>query len=165
MALRDGCYAKIWSAKPNKKIYSCNISVSRKDKETGEYKQEFSGFVNFSGDAAKKVAVLGLPEKSDRDNPISRSIKITRSPDISSYYNKETYKKLIDAANGNEELINFIRSRANEKYITIWDFELADSNGGSNGGDADQKPAKSAKKPAPPVDDTEVDMDDEELPF
>jgi len=161
MALRDGSYARIWSAKQNGKVYSCNISVSHKDKQTGEYKTDFSGYVNFGNTAAEKVATLGLPEIMDRNNPIGKTIKIKGSPDISTYYNKEATEKLLAAANGNDGLVKFIRSRANEKYITIWDFELEEGNSAK----ASSNSNKTANKPVAPTDDTETEADEDELPF
>ena len=150
MGLRDNSFAKIWSAKKgNGNSYSVNMSISRKDKETGEYKTQFSGFVNFAGEAAKKGAGLGLPATMDREHPQSRSIQIKGSPDVTTYYNPDQYKRLMAAANGNDELTKFVRSRANEKYITIWDFELADGS--------TPKPQQTAKKEEP--------QEEDELPF
>lgn len=150
MALRDGCYATVWSARQNGKIYSCNISVSTKDKRTNEYKNDFSGYVNFGGQAAVKVASLGLPEFPNKDNPAKRRVQIKGSPDISTYYNKEAADKLLAQAGNNEDLKKFIRARANEKYITIWDFEIPENNPPTN---------------AKPAQETQQNDESEELPF
>jgi len=159
MGLRDNAYAKIWSAKKNGNIYSVNMTISRKDKVSGEYKQQFSGFVTFAGEAAKKVEGLGLPEKMDRNNPHSRSIQVKGSPDITTYMDAEKYKRLLDAASGNNELSQFVRNRANEKYITIWDFELADSSNVTSSKPKATSPKPEAKMPSEPV------TEDDELPF
>lgn len=59
MGFRTGAYAKVWEVSPmsdtNTKI---RISVSRKNKQTGEYEQDFSGFVLCIGTAAAKKATL-----------------------------------------------------------------------------------------------------------
>lgn len=60
MGFRNGAYAKVWEIKPvwdtNTK---CRISTSRKNKDSGEYMQDFSGYVSFVGTAnAKKAACL-----------------------------------------------------------------------------------------------------------
>lgn len=60
MGFRTGAFAKIWEVKPisdtNVKL---RLSVSRKNKNTDEYEQDFSGFVNAVGTAAaKKAAAL-----------------------------------------------------------------------------------------------------------
>lgn len=55
----NGNYAKVWSIdKPKKGNYmEGQISTSRKD-EDGDYYTDFSGFVRFIGDAAKKIKKL-----------------------------------------------------------------------------------------------------------
>lgn len=60
MGFRTGSYAKVWAVEPktdtNTKV---RLSISRKNKQTGEYEQDFSGFVLFVGTlAAKKAACL-----------------------------------------------------------------------------------------------------------
>lgn len=59
MGFRTSAYAKVWEVYPmsdtNTKI---RISVSRKNKQTGEYEQDFSGFVLCIGTAAAKKATL-----------------------------------------------------------------------------------------------------------
>lgn len=60
MGFRTGAFAKIWEVKPisdtNVKL---RLSVSRKNRDSGEYEQDFSGFVNAVGTAAaKKAAAL-----------------------------------------------------------------------------------------------------------
>lgn len=57
MGFRTGAYCKVWSIEP--KSDTCTkirLSISRKDKHTGEYEQDFSGFVNFIGTAAASKA-------------------------------------------------------------------------------------------------------------
>lgn len=57
MGFRTGAFAKIWEVKP---ISDTNVrlrlSVSRKNKQTNEYEQDFSGYVNAIGTAAAKKA-------------------------------------------------------------------------------------------------------------
>lgn len=61
MGFRTGAYAKIWEVKSvNDKHTKLRISISRKSKETGEYEQDFSGFVSCVGTAA--AAALKLRE-------------------------------------------------------------------------------------------------------
>lgn len=57
MGFRAGAYCKVWSIEP--KSDTCTkirLSHSRKDGQTGEYEQDFSGFVNFIGTAAASKA-------------------------------------------------------------------------------------------------------------
>ncbi len=80
MGFRTGSYATIWSVDPVSDIQTkARISVSRKNKQSGEYETEFSGFVSFFGTAAAKKAAC-LKEK-DR-------IKIGDC-DVKTHYNKE----------------------------------------------------------------------------
>lgn len=62
MGFRTGAFAKVWEINP---ISDTNVklrmSISRKNKQTGEYEQDFSGFVNAVGTAAAKKA-SGLKE-------------------------------------------------------------------------------------------------------
>ncbi len=60
MGFRTGAYAKVWEVKPRSDTnVSLRISINRKNKQTGEYEQDFSGFVNaFGTTAAKKAASL-----------------------------------------------------------------------------------------------------------
>lgn len=154
MGLKDKSYAKVWSVKPNGKCYSGQISVSKKDKESGEYTTLFSGFVNFAGEAAKKAADLGLPETMDRSNPVSKNIQITSSPDISTWFNKKQYDELIALAKGNEKLISFIKGNVNSKTITIWDFEVCETYSSSKNQNNNKQPKTN-----------KVVEDEEDLPF
>ena len=57
MGFRSGSYAKVWEVKPleSGKTTLVQLSISKKDKESGEYKQEFSGNTFFVGEANKKA--------------------------------------------------------------------------------------------------------------
>ena len=63
MGFRTGAYATIWGveAKTDTRTQA-RISISRKNKQTGEYDTDFSGFVDFVGTAAAKKAAC-LKEK------------------------------------------------------------------------------------------------------
>ena len=58
MGFRTGAYAKVWEVTPvtdtNTKV---RLSVSRKNKQTGEYEEDFSGFVSCVGTANAKKAL------------------------------------------------------------------------------------------------------------
>lgn len=60
MGFRTGSYAKVWSVEPVKStVTKGRISISKKNKETGQYEQDFGGFVSFIGTAAAtKAATL-----------------------------------------------------------------------------------------------------------
>jgi len=104
MGFRTGAYAKCWSVEPKTdSITRLRISVSKKNKSTGEYEQDFSGFATVFGSAAAKKAA-GLKE-GDR-------IKLG-DVDVSTTYDKER----------NKEYINY----------KIFSFELSDEGQSGQG--------------------------------
>lgn len=59
MGFRPGAFAKVWEVTPvSDTTTKLRISVSRKNKQSGEYEQDFSGFVMCIGTAAAKKAAL-----------------------------------------------------------------------------------------------------------
>ena len=57
MGFRTGAYAKIWEVIPMSDTSTkVRMSISRKNKQTGEYEQDFSGFVLCIGTAAARKA-------------------------------------------------------------------------------------------------------------
>lgn len=65
MGFKNGAFATVWRTESisdtNTKV---QISVSRKNKDTGEYETEFSGFVNFYGTAvASRAARLNEKDR------------------------------------------------------------------------------------------------------
>jgi len=63
MGFRQGAYATVWEVEALSDVNTKGrISISRKNKQTGEYETDFSGFVNFIGTAAAKKAAC-LKEK------------------------------------------------------------------------------------------------------
>ena len=81
MGFRNGAYATIWEITPETNTRTKGrISVSRKNKQTEQYEQDFGGFVEFIGTAAAGKA-LKLRERS--------RIKLG-DVDVQTYYKKET---------------------------------------------------------------------------
>lgn len=63
MGFRKDGFATIWSIEPESNtITRGRISISKKNQQTGEYEQDFSGFVTFAGTAAASKAAK-LKEK------------------------------------------------------------------------------------------------------
>lgn len=51
MGLRTNCFAKVWKVENKGNWSRCQISVSAKNKKTGQYETNFSANVNFVGKA------------------------------------------------------------------------------------------------------------------
>jgi len=60
MGFRSQAFCKVWEITPQTDTRTKGrISISRKNRQTGEYETDFSGFVSFLGTAAaKKAAIL-----------------------------------------------------------------------------------------------------------
>lgn len=57
MGFRTGAWAKVWEVDSKSNTWTKGrISISRKNRQTGEYEQDFSGFVDFTGTAAASKA-------------------------------------------------------------------------------------------------------------
>ena len=87
MGFRSGAYAKCWSVEPKSDTMTkVRISISRKNKNTGEYEQDFSGFAAFVGSAAAKNAAK--LKEGDR-------IRLG-DVDVCTTYNKALGKEYVD---------------------------------------------------------------------
>jgi len=140
MGVRDGAYVRLWSARENDYVITCQATCSRKRKDGEGYDTTFQGFISFYGDTCKdKIRSLGLPEESDRNNPVGKSVKIVGSPDVTTWYSKETKKGGMN--------------------VTVYDVELQDDNHSSAPASKPQAKKTSAKPKSAPV------SDDSELPF
>lgn len=104
MGFRNGAYAKIWQVEPATDTRTkVRLSVSRKNKQTGEYEQDFGGYVSFVGTAcASKAARL---KEGDR-------IRLG-DVDLQNKYDKE--------------------KNTTYYYPTVFSFEMADDAGQSGG--------------------------------
>lgn len=88
MGFRTGAYATVWTVEAKSpSVTKVRISISKKNRNTGEYEQDFSGFVNFCGSTASDA--LKLHEK-DR-------IKLG-DVDVTSRYDKEKKVEYINYA-------------------------------------------------------------------
>ncbi len=57
MGFRKGSFCKVWSVELiSDTLTKCRISISRKDRNTGEYVQDFGGYITFIGSAAAQKA-------------------------------------------------------------------------------------------------------------
>lgn len=81
MGFRDGAYATVWEITDEGKYASVRLSISRKDKQSGEYKTDFNSIVRFVGDAYQKI----------KGNPSRTRIRLG-SCDTTNKYDKEKEK-------------------------------------------------------------------------
>lgn len=62
MGFRTGAYARVFDVKPKSgTMTSVRLAVTRKDKMTGEYVDEFSGWTSFIGSEVAKTAMSLKP--------------------------------------------------------------------------------------------------------
>ncbi len=116
MGFRTGAYATVWGTPESisKTMSKVRITITRKNKETGEYEADFSGYVRFCGTAAvNKAANL-----RERDR-----IKLG-DVDVTNKYDKEKQKEYTD--------------------FKIWSFEDADADSGSGSQSNSKPPVKPA---------------------
>lgn len=86
MGFRANAYATVWSIEEQKggNTTKVRLSVNRKNKQTEQYEQDFSGFCMFIGPAHEAASKL---KEQDR-------IKITEC-DVSTRYDKEKEKEYV----------------------------------------------------------------------
>ncbi|MDY4494862.1 MAG: hypothetical protein SPE24_08255 [Erysipelotrichaceae bacterium] len=131
MGFRQGAYAKIWSVEDKGNYSVCNLSISKKNKDTDKYDVEFQdGFVRLVGTAHTDISGMDIPENG-------LSIKIS-SCDVTNNYDADK-KKLYT------------------NYV-IFGFEIPDNSGTAKSTKA-TKPTKSKKvNTKPDVDDVEDEL-------
>lgn len=98
MGFRKDAYCTVWSVDPVSDVQTkARISISRKDKQTGAYTEDFSGFVSFFGTAAaKKAATLKERDRIKLGDVDVRS-KYDKAKNVT-YYNFNVYS--FEAQNG-----------------------------------------------------------------
>lgn len=85
MGFRTGAFATVWSIEEKGKVTKVRVSTSRKNRDTGEYEQDFSGFCAFVANAKAKAAKL-----RERDR-----IKLG-DVDVTTTYDKERNKEYVN---------------------------------------------------------------------
>lgn len=79
MGFRTGSWASVWSVEEGRgNTMKVRLSTSRKNKETNEYEQDFSGFCTFIGTAKAKAEKLKPKDRIKLDDV-----------DVTTWYNKE----------------------------------------------------------------------------
>lgn len=147
MGFRQGAFARIWSVNDEGKYSTANISISKKNKETGKYDVEFSdGYTRLVGSAHEDAKGLGLPSREEFDPQSDKGVSIKISScDVTNHYDTKTKKLYTNC--------------------TIFGFEIPDNNGGSTerNGNASRNVAKTTGKAKSAG--RERTENDNELPF
>lgn len=82
MGFRQGSFAKIWEVERREKSTKLRISISKKNKQTGQYESDFTGFVALIGKAHQDGASLAAGD----------TIKIGEC-EVTNRYDKEKKKE------------------------------------------------------------------------
>ena len=111
MGFRKDAWATCWGAEPKSDtLTNVRISTSKKDKQTGEYNQDFSGFVAFVGTAAaKKAAAL-----KEKDRIKLGDVEVTTKYDSEkkiTYTNYKCYNFELQNGGGSESSTSSIESQ------------------------------------------------------
>lgn len=127
MGFRSGAYATVWEVKPRSDtMTTLRISITKKNKQTGEYEQEFGGYVAAVGTSAANAA-LKLKER-DR-------IKLG-DVDVTQKYMKDQQK----------EYVNYY----------LYSFEMADGTSSVTSAPASSKPVDHGDMEPPEEDDFDL---------
>ena len=88
MGFRPGAYATVWSVETGRGNYTnVRISISRKNKDTEQYEDDFSGFCMFIGEARAKAEHL-----KERDRIKLGDVDVTRRYDRENRKEYYTFK-------------------------------------------------------------------------
>jgi len=103
MGFRNNQWATVWEVKrKNDFVTQVRLSTNHKDKETGDYVQDFSGYVSFVGTAAAQKASKLQPK--DRIQLVSVDVRTNYVKEKdTTYYNFSCYEfKTRDESQGSE---------------------------------------------------------------
>lgn len=115
MGFRTGAFCKLWTIEPVRDtITKSRASISKKNKNTGEYESEFDGFIAFVGTAAASKAA----RLKEGDRIRLGDVDVTRR------YDKEKQKEYI---NFNVYSFEMADSRASSATPTVTNTEPVDS--------------------------------------
>lgn len=137
MGFRTGAFAKVWEIREvSPAITRVKMSVPRRNKDTGAFETDFSGYVSMIGSARAKADKL---RRGDR-------IRLG-DVDVSTYYDREN----------NKDYTNFkcFSFEFAENYTSPYSYDRA----------SDSPPERKEAASSTPVDSTPVEDLDEELPF
>lgn len=103
MGFRTGSFATVWSVEPGRGNFSnVRLTISRKNRDTDQYEDEFSGYCMFIGEARAKAEHL-----KERDRIKLGDVDVTRRYDKEKNREYYTFKvftfEMADAAGGGRQ--------------------------------------------------------------
>lgn len=117
MGFREGSFAKVWEIKPKSDVNTqLRISISKKNKQTGEYEQDFSGFVSCIGKSAAKKAVKLKEGDRIRLKDVDVSTSYDREKKIQ-YVNYKCFDFLTESEDGFNAKNNSLDETAVERNV------------------------------------------------
>lgn len=124
MGFRTGAWARIWGVEQKSTTWvKARISISRKNRQTGEYEQDFGGFVDFTGTAAATKA----SNLREGDTIRLGDVDVTRTWDKDrqkEYINYKVFSfDLDDSAQRDSADSNPVDGGQNETFMDIPDTE------------------------------------------
>lgn len=91
MGFRKGCYCTVWEVDPVSNAFTkIRLSVSKKNQTSGEYEQDFNGYVAFIGTATAAKASKLKPRDRIQLDDVEMKIKYDKDKNIT-YYNFYCY--------------------------------------------------------------------------
>lgn len=116
MGFRSGAWGKIWEITPGDKSTKVRMSTSKKNKQTDQYEQDFSGFVTLAGTAHKEAGNIKVGDR----------IKIGEC-DVTSRYDKEKKQSYTNFSIYTFELNEDAKSVAKETAAADTSYESMDA--------------------------------------
>lgn len=128
MGFRKDSYATVWNVEQGRgNTMKVRLSTSRKNRETGEYEQDFSGFCTFIGTAKAKAEKLKVKSR----------IKLGDT-DVTTWYDKDkgveyvTYKvfdfELQDANDANVSVVKTSAKKTSGLEDVVEDGDVDEDN-------------------------------------
>lgn len=124
MGFRKEAYCTVWDVQSISNVNTKGrISISRKDKQTGEYVDDFSGFVNFVGTTAANAAMALKKGDRIRLGDVDVKTRYDKEKNVT-YYNFHIYS-FDPATNGGTQADTGAPEAKNAKPVD--DGEIDDS--------------------------------------
>lgn len=129
MGFRTGAYATVWDVESVSDVNTKGrISISRKDKRTDEWVEDFSGFVNFFGTAAARKAVALKRKDRIRLGDVDVRSTYDKAKQIT-YYNFSIFSfELADQAATASNQASSAQRFVNTAIESAGDGDIDDSN-------------------------------------